>query len=100
MHPGKVQRDRLRHLTDLPNVGPATAADLRLLGFDVPAQLHGQSPYEMYERLCALTGVRHDPCVIDVFLSITGFLAGDPPQPWWAYTGVRKRQQEVRGPYR
>lgn len=29
MHPDKVRRDRLQALTDLPNVGPAVAADLR-----------------------------------------------------------------------
>lgn len=44
----------------------------------------------MYEMLCAVTGVRQDPCVIDVFWSVTDFLAGQPAQPWWNYTGQRK----------
>lgn len=92
MNPDEVQRERVRVLTDLPNVGAATAADLRLLGIDTPAQLLGRSPFEMYEALCTLTGQRHDPCVIDVFMSITRFMAGEPPRPWWDYTEERKRR--------
>jgi len=41
--------------------------------------------------LCGKTGVRHDPCVIDVFMSITRFMDGEEPRPWWAYTDERKR---------
>ena len=90
MHPAKVQRENVRALTDLPNVGPATAADLRLLGIEVPAQLRGRDAWAMYRDLCRLTGQRHDPCVIDVFLSITDFIEGGEPRPWWAYTARRK----------
>jgi hypothetical protein len=98
MHPRKVARDRLRTLTDLPNVGEATAADLRLLGVQTPSQLLGKSAFAMYADLCALTGVRHDPCVIDVFLSVTRFMAGDDPRPWWAYTAERKQMlQQTNG---
>jgi hypothetical protein len=91
MHPGKVDRTRVAALTDLPNIGKASAADLRLLGVDKPSQLVGKSALEMYEALCAKTGVRHDPCVLDVFMSVTRFMAGDAPQPWWAYTAQRKQ---------
>jgi hypothetical protein len=78
-------------LEDLPNVGPATAGDLRALGITVPSRLIGRDPYKMYDRLCALTGVRHDPCVIDVFLACVRFMEGAPARPWWAYTAERKR---------
>lgn len=91
MNPNKVDRCRLNSLLDLPNIGKAAAADLRLLGIEHPMQLLGQNPEAMYFDLCRLTGVRHDPCVLDVFLSVTRFMAGDPPQPWWAYTAERKR---------
>lgn len=91
MHPDKVDRDNLRQLIDLPNVGPALAADLRLLGFQAPAQLIGHDPFELYRRLCAVTGQRHDPCVLDAFMAITDFLAGSRARPWWAYTAERKR---------
>lgn len=90
MNPAKVQRTQVRWLTDLPNVGAATAADLRLLGIETPQQLVGRDAWELYELLCRQTGVRHDPCVIDVFLSITDFMHGGEPQPWWNYTAQRK----------
>jgi len=91
MNPGKVDRNRVKHLTDLPNIGRAIAEDLRLLGIQEPSQLVGMCPYEMYERLCEITASRHDPCVIDVFISITRFMNGGDPRPWWEYTEERKR---------
>ena len=90
MNPARVRREAVRTLTDLPNVGPATAADLRLLGIERPAQLLGQDPHRLFVALCDKTGVRHDPCVIDVFASIVAFMDGDDPKPWWAYTALRK----------
>ncbi len=91
MNPAKVERARVKLLTDLPNIGPASAKDLQLLGIAQPAQLVGLCPYQMYEQLCQITQVRHDPCVIDVFISITRFINGEAAQPWWAYTAERKR---------
>jgi len=90
MHPAKVCRERLVQLTDLPNVGPAMAADYRLLGFMQPAELVGQSAWQLYQRLNQLTGQRHDPCVLDVLLSVQAFLDGAPAQAWWAFTAQRK----------
>ena len=90
MNPRRVDRSRTKRLTDLPNVGEATASDLRLLGYDSPEQLTGQSPFEMYARLCQVTGERHDPCVIDVFMSVTEFMNGEAPRPWWKFTETRK----------
>ena len=89
MNPNKVDRSRVVALTDLPNIGKAGAQDLRLLGIDQPSQLVGACPFEMYALLCAKTSSRHDPCVIDVFMSVTRFMAGEQPQPWWAYTQER-----------
>ena len=90
MNPAKVVRDRIRTLTDLPNVGPACEKDLRLIGIRVPAHLRGRDPYDMYAQLCLKTGVMHDPCVIDVFLSVVRFMAGEAAQPWWAFSKERK----------
>ena len=61
-----------------------------MLGVNDPAQLLGKNPFEMYEQLCKMTGQRHDPCLIDVFMSITRFMNGDEPRPWWKYTEQRK----------
>ena len=91
MNPAKVVRTQVKQLTDLPNIGKASAADLRLLGIETPVQLLGRNPYEMYQTLCDKTGQRHDPCMLDVFISITRFMAGDDPQPWWFYTEERKQ---------
>ena len=91
MQPAKVRREHLKALTDLPNVGPAFSADLRLLGFDTPQQLAGQDAYALYRRLCDITQVRQDPCVLDTLMSITDFVDGNPPRTWWQYTAERKR---------
>lgn len=91
MNPSKVDRNRLTRLTDLPNIGKAGAEDLKLLGIDEPAQLVDRDPFEMYDTLCLKTGVRHDPCVLDVFISVTRFMAGEDPRAWWEYTPERKQ---------
>jgi hypothetical protein len=90
MHPDKVRRSQLIQLTDLPNVGPACAADLRLLGIDCPQALIGRDGFALYKQLCDITQIRHDPCVLDVMLSITDFMAGNPPRAWWHYSAQRK----------
>ena len=76
--------------TDLPNVGPAIAADLELLGFRHPRDLAGRDPYALYDDLQRITGKHHDPCVCDVFLAVVRYVEGGPKQPWWAFTAERK----------
>lgn len=95
MHPAKVDRARLHTFTDLPNIGPAMAGDFVALGYTSPQQLVHADPYELYQRLCVHSGVRQDPCVLDVFMSVTRFLSGEPPRPWWAYTAERKRRYQL-----
>ena len=77
-------------LEQLPNIGPALAADLRLIGIHQPRDLVDQDGHALYLKLCALTGQRHDPCVLDTFLAATDFMAGAPAAPWWHYTALRK----------
>lgn len=90
MHPAKVHREHLEALTDLPNIGPSLAGTLRTVGVMAPQDLVGADPYELYDRLEVVTGVRHDPCVLDTFISVVRFMNGEDPQPWWAYTAERK----------
>ncbi|MDX1808398.1 MAG: helix-hairpin-helix domain-containing protein [Sulfurospirillaceae bacterium] len=92
MNPAKVNKDNVKKLTDLPNVGPLLAADLRLVGIEDPQQLKGKDPFELYEMLCEKSGVRHDPCVLDVFMSITDFMNTGVARVWWDYT---KRRKEI-----
>jgi hypothetical protein len=86
-----VSRSHLTELEQLPNVGPAIAADLRLLGMARPQDLQDRDPYTMYEELCRLTRQRHDPCLLDTFIAAVRFMAGEAARPWWAYTPERKR---------
>ena len=92
MNPATIERERVRLLTDLPNVGPAIKRDLEFIGIRTPAQLIGRDPLKLYRSLCAKSSMRQDPCVLDVFISITRFMDGEEPRPWWAYTVERKRK--------
>ena len=77
-------------LEQLPNIGPAIAADLRLIGVQQPADLAAHDAYQLYRRLCTATGKRQDPCVLDTFIAAVDFMRGAEPRPWWAYTAARK----------
>ncbi len=83
--------ERVRVLEDVPNVGKAIAADLRLVGIERPAQLKGRDPYEIYDSVCRVTGQRQDPCLLDTFIAAVRFMEGWPNLPWWAYTKERKQ---------
>jgi hypothetical protein len=77
-------------LEQLPNIGPSLAADLRLIGIERPADLRGKDAFVLYQKLCAATGQRQDPCVLDTFMAATDFMRGAPAAPWWRYTAQRK----------
>ena len=83
---------KARGLLELPNVGPATALDLVRLGLFESKALKKQNADAMYAKLCKIDGVRHDPCVIDVFASLVAFANGAPARPWWYYTPERKKR--------
>lgn len=87
-----MNRELYTKLEQLPNIGPSLAEDLRLIGISHPQELMGRDPYEMYGELCRITQRRHDPCVIDAFISAVKFMEGEPKRPWWAYTSERKHR--------
>jgi response regulator RpfG family c-di-GMP phosphodiesterase len=82
----------VRLFTDIPNVGKAMARDFAQLGFSRPYELAGQDAHALYQRLCALTRSRQDPCVLDTFLAVVDFMDGGAAKPWWAFTEERKRR--------
>jgi hypothetical protein len=82
-------------LEQLPNIGPALAADLRRVGIRHPRELRTRDPLQLYQSLCQATGKRQDPCVLDTFMAATDFMRGAAPTPWWQYTARRK---QVYGP--
>jgi hypothetical protein len=89
-------RQDVAQLEDIPNIGTAIAADLRRLGIATPGALSGRDPYTMYDDLCRITGQRHDPCLLDTFISAVRFMEGSPKRPWWKYTAERKRALAAR----
>jgi hypothetical protein len=78
-------------LEDLPNVGPAVAADFRRLGIGTPDEIRGRDPYMLYHDLCRATHSLHDPCMLDTFIAVVRYVDGGPAKPWWHYTAERKR---------
>jgi hypothetical protein len=82
--------DECELLEQLPNIGPSIAADLRRLGVQHPRELASKDAFVLYQSLCAQTGKRQDPCVLDTFMAATDFMRGADPKPWWTYTAQRK----------
>lgn len=88
--PKAARAEHALRLTDIPNVGPATAADLCRIGIATPADVRSMQPRAAYEKLCRATGQRHDPCVLDVFMAAHHFMNGGAARPWWAFTAQRR----------
>ena len=82
--------DQCDTLEQLPNIGPSLAADLRRLGIQHPRELASADAFQLYQTLCALSGQRQDPCVLDTFMAATDFMRGAEARPWWTYTAQRK----------
>lgn len=77
--------------------------DFAIVGITRVEQLKKYRPESgaesLYERLCAVTGARHDPCVIDAFAAAIA-QARDPALPkaqcdWWYWTGIRKAREKA-----
>ena len=60
------------------------------MGVHHPRELANKDAFVLYQKLCAVTDQRHDPCVLDTFMAATDFMAGAAPAPWWHYTAQRK----------
>ena len=80
----------LRSLQRLPNVGPAFARDLLLLGILDPKDLKQQNPEHLYDRLRQITGVKQDPCVLDTFRAVVHYVETGEARKWWEFTAMRK----------
>jgi hypothetical protein len=68
--------------------------DFEVLGIRSVEQLAECDALELYDRLCAVTGERQDPCCEDVFRCAIA-QARNPRLPaekrnWWYWTKVRK----------
>ena len=79
-------------LLALANVGPAVARYLERVGITQTRQLAGRDAIEIYEEMCAASGRRLDPCLLDTVMSAVEQADGGPARPWWDYTAERKRK--------
>lgn len=74
-------------LQKIPYVGKETEQDLRLLGFDSIASLKGADPEKMYEKECALKGVKVDRCQLYVYRMAVYYAENETHDPeklkWW-----------------
>lgn len=80
----------VKRLQDIPNIGPAITRDFNLLGVREPSDLRGGDPLALYKKLCTITGVKQDPCVLDTYIAAIDFMNGAPARPWYFYTKNRK----------
>ena len=86
-----------RKLTTLRSVGKAVEKDFALLSINWVDELVGRDGLSLYNELCQKTGVRHDPCVLDVFRCAIA-QAENPELPveqkdWWYWSAMRKGEQ-------
>jgi hypothetical protein len=82
----------VKKFQDIPNVGPAMERDFRRLGLLSPEALTNKDPFTLYKKMCSVSGVRQDPCVLDTYMAVVDFMRGAPARPWFYYTKARKRQ--------
>lgn len=82
----------VKKFQDIPNVGPAMARDLVLLGLKEPKDLKNKDAFNLYKKMCRVSGTRQDPCVLDTYIAVVDFMNGAPARPWWSYTKKRKRE--------
>ena len=77
----------LKDFQRIPGVGKSIARDLWNLGLRSPADLRGEDPEVLYERLCAYQGTRVDRCMLYVFRCAVYFASNEQHDPellkWW-----------------
>src|ERR1700738_2533531 len=85
-----LQQQTFVQLQTLPNVGPATAADLIRLGVASVDDLSRRDPRELYDRIGRMDGVPHDPCVLGTFAAAIHAARTGEVVPWWEFSAQRK----------
>ncbi|WP_416306264.1 helix-hairpin-helix domain-containing protein [Neptunicella sp. SCSIO 80796] len=86
-----TDRKNIQRFQDIPNIGPAMERDFIQLGLKQPAELIGQDPYQLYQQLSTITGVRQDPCVLDTYMAAVDYMQGGSAKKWWEFTKLRKK---------
>ena len=88
-----------RRLIDLRSVGRATVEDFRVLGITRVDQLRGRDHKKLYDKLCRVTGKKHDICVLDM-LQCAIAQAENPglsaEKQDWFYWSRRRKARSVK----
>ena len=89
-----------RQLKDLRGIGRKMLEDFDQLGIASVRQLKIQNADRLYARMCELSGVRQDPCVLDTYRCAIE-QARNPVLPaeqcdWWYWSRVRKAAPKLR----
>ena len=82
---------KVKKFIDIPNIGPAVAKRLLLIGLQSPRQLKNKDPFDLYQKSCKLSKMREDPCLLDTYMAAMDFMNGASRRPWWFYTKERKQ---------
>jgi hypothetical protein len=82
----------VKKFSDIHNIGPAMVRDFQLLKLNSPKDLIGKDPLILYKKICRVTGVRQDPCVLDTYMAAIDFMNGADARPWFSYTAERKNK--------
>lgn len=87
------QETTISAMRSIPSVGASIAEDLWNVGVRSLADLAGRDPQDLYDRLCQLTGVQVDRCVLYVFRCAVYFASTPHPEPellkWWRWRDAR-----------
>lgn len=86
-----VSQSHVAKLEDIPNIGKSIAADLRGIGIQQPQQLLEHEPLELYLKLAAQMGKRHDPCVLYTFMAAQYYMQSGEKISWWKFTEQGKK---------
>ena len=80
-------------LQTIPGIGKSLEQDLLDLGYRRVADLRGEDPEQMYEKLISLRGRHIDRCVLYVFRCAVYFAKNSVHEPeklkWWNWKNVR-----------
>ena len=96
--PAATHQESLRDFQRIPGIGPSMADDLWRLGYRSIADLRGEGPEAMYQRLCELSGAPVDRCVLYVFRCAVYFASNEAHDPellkWWKWSDQRMRERD------
>jgi hypothetical protein len=62
-----TKESSLKKLQTIPSIGRACALDLWNIGITEIAELKGQNPAVLYDKLNTYSGVKHDICMLYTF---------------------------------